>query len=127
MELRHVRYFLAVAEELKITRAAQKIGIGQPPLSQQIKDLEGELGAKLFNRLAQGVTLTDAGLAFLPEAKELIQQAVRARGAARRAANGEVGRLRLGFTGSAAFNAIVPTSIRAFSQAYPQVQLSLVE
>src|SRR3954469_10172876 len=98
MELRHVRYFLAVAEELNFTRAARKIRIGQPPLSQQIKDLETELGAKLFNRLPQGVTLTDAGLAFRPEPKELIKQSVRAGAAARRAANGEVGRLRVGFT-----------------------------
>jgi DNA-binding transcriptional LysR family regulator len=127
MELRHARYFLAVAEELNFTRAAKKIGIGQPPLSQQIKDLESDLGAKLFHRLPQGVTLTEAGLAFLPEANELIQQAARAKGAVRRAANGELGRLRVGFTGSAAFNPIVPASIRAFAQAYPKVRLSLVE
>ncbi|OKH89668.1 LysR family transcriptional regulator [Thalassospira sp. TSL5-1] len=127
MELRHIRYFLAVAEEGNFTRAAQKIGIGQPPLSQQIKDLETEIGAKLFHRRPQGAELTDAGRAFRDIAGQfpaLAQQAVQA---ARRAARGEVGNLHVGFTGSAAFNPVVPSAIRAFRRTWPKVNLTLTE
>ena len=92
MELRHIRYFLAVAEEQHFTRAAAKVGIGQPPLSQQIKDLEGEVGAALFHRLAHGAELTEAGKAFLAGVKEMPLIAERATMAARRAARGETGR-----------------------------------
>ena len=88
MELRHIRYFLAVAEERHFTRAAAKVGIGQPPLSQQIKDLEGEVGAALFHRLAHGAELTEAGKAFLAGVKEMPLIAERATMAARRATRG---------------------------------------
>jgi len=127
VELRHIRYFLAVAEERHFTRAAAKIGIGQPPLSQQIKDLETEVGALLFRRLAHGAELTEAGEAFLAEVREMPYQAERAALAARRAARGETGALRVGFTASAAFNAVVPSAIRAFRRAYPGVRLTLEE
>jgi DNA-binding transcriptional LysR family regulator len=86
MELRHIRYFLAVAEERHFTRAAAKVGIGQPPLSQQIKDLEGEVGAALFHRVAHGAELTEAGKSFLAGVKEIPLTAERATMAARRAA-----------------------------------------
>jgi DNA-binding transcriptional LysR family regulator len=86
MELRYIRYFLAVAEERHFTRAAAKVGIGQPPLSQQIKDLEGEVGAALFHRLAHGAELTEAGKAFLAGVKEMPLIAERATMAARHAA-----------------------------------------
>jgi DNA-binding transcriptional LysR family regulator len=127
MELRHIRYFLAVAEELNFTRAAQKIGIGQPPLSQQIRSLEEELGAPLFRRIPRGAELTNSGNAFLPEAQAILAQAERAKKVARRGARGELGSLRLGFTSSAAFTGIVQNAIRLFRQNYPNVNLSLEE
>jgi DNA-binding transcriptional LysR family regulator len=127
MELRHIRYFLAVAEERHFTRAASKVGIGQPPLSQQIKDLETEVGANLFHRVAHGAELTPAGEAFLDGVKEIPSLVERASKAARRAARGETGCLRVGFTASLAFNAVVPSSIRAFRRAYADVELSLEE
>ena len=127
MELRHVRYFLAVAEELNFTRAAAKVGIGQPPLSQQIRSLEHELGAPLFRRRSHGAELTEAGQAFLPEARALLAQAEDAARAARRGAQGQVGRLRLGFTGSAAFCPAFSASLRAFRRRFPAVDLALEE
>src|SRR5271155_4669521 len=127
MELRHIRYFLAVAEERHFTRGAAKVGIGQPPLSQQIKDLEVEVGAPLFHRLSHGAELTPAGEAFLDVVKEIPGLAERATKAARRAARGETGSLRVGFTASSAFNTAVPGTIRAFRHAYPDVDLSLEE
>jgi DNA-binding transcriptional LysR family regulator len=127
MELRHIRYFLAVAEERHFTRAAAKVGIGQPPLSQQIKDLEAEIGAALFRRVAHGAELTPAGEAFLAMVQEMPALAEQAKNAARRASRGEMGSLRVGFTASAAFNPVVPSAIRAFRRAYPGVALSLAE
>jgi DNA-binding transcriptional LysR family regulator len=127
MELRHIRYFLAVAEERHFTRGAAKVGIGQPPLSQQIKDLEVEIGAPLFHRLAHGAELTPAGEAFLDVVKEMPGLAERATKAAQRAARGETGSLRVGFTAASAFNAVVPGTIRAFRRAYPDVDLWLEE
>ncbi|CRY72451.1 itaconate degradation transcriptional regulator RipR [Yersinia pseudotuberculosis] len=127
MELRHIRYFLAVAEERHFTRAAARLGIGQPPLSQQIKDLERELGALLFRRVSYGAELTEAGIAFLDVVKEIPVMAERAAQAAQRAVRGELGVLRVGFTASSAFNSVVPTAIRAFRRAYPDVRLQLEE
>jgi DNA-binding transcriptional LysR family regulator len=127
VELRHIRYFLAVAEERHFTRAAAKVGIGQPPLSQQIKDLEGEVGTALFRRLAHGAELTEAGKAFLAGVKEMPLIAERATMAARRASRGETGSLCVGFTSSATFNVVVPSTIRAFRRAYPDVDLTLEE
>jgi DNA-binding transcriptional LysR family regulator len=127
MELRHIRYFLAVAEEKNFTRAAARVGIGQPPLSQQIKDLEGEVGTNLFQRLPQGAELTAAGRAFLEIVKGFPAEAERAVRAAQRAARGESGTLRVGFTGSAVFNPVVAGTVRKFRRAYADVELSLVE
>ncbi|MFJ6325603.1 MULTISPECIES: LysR family transcriptional regulator [unclassified Rhizobium] len=127
MELRHIRYFLAVAEELNFTRAARRIGIGQPPLSNQIRDLEDEIGAPLFRRLPHGVELSEAGQVFLPEAQAIVARAEQAKALALRAARGELGRLRIGFTGSAAFSPIVPSSVRSFRRAYPEIDLTLEE
>jgi DNA-binding transcriptional LysR family regulator len=127
MELRHIRYFLAVAEEQNFTRAAKKVGIGQPPLSQQIRVLEHELGAPLFHRLSHGAELTSAGKAFLPEARAMIVQAERAKKMALLGARGYVGQLRIGFTGSAIFRLIVPEIVRTFRRDHPDVELSFTE
>lgn len=127
MELRHLRYFVAVAEELNFTRAAAKLGIGQPPLSQQIRDLETEIGSQLFHRVAHGAELTAAGTAFLAEAKISLAAADHAKLAAQRAARGETGRLTLGFTASATFNPAVTSIIRQFRARWPEVSLSLTE
>ncbi|HIV70042.1 MAG TPA: LysR family transcriptional regulator [Candidatus Aquabacterium excrementipullorum] len=127
MELRHLRYFLAVAQEANVTRAAARLGISQPPLSQQIKELEREVGASLFHRTPQGVVLTEAGVAFQAEAQQIVGSTERARAAAQRAARGETGQLRVGFTGSAAFNPVVATMIRSFRRAWPRVRLTLEE
>lgn len=127
MELRHLRYFLALADEGNFTRAAATLGIGQPPLSQQIRDLENEVGAQLFHRVPHGAELTAAGTAFLPEAKAAVSAAGRAKVAAQRANRGEIGRLSLGFTASSAFNTVVSATIREYRRRWPEVRLSLTE
>ena len=127
MELRHIRYFLAVAEQRNFTRAAEKLGIAQPPLSQQIQALEGELGGPLFRRVPQGAELTPAGDAFLVEAKLTIAAAERAKLAAMRAQRGAIGRLLLGITSSATFNQIIGSTIDEFHRTWPDVQLALEE
>jgi DNA-binding transcriptional LysR family regulator len=127
MELRHLRYALAIADELHFTRAAQALGIGQPPLSQQIKVLEDELGVRLFHRLTRGVELTEAGRAFMPYAKAAVQAAEQAAHSAQRAARGELGGLTIGFTSSASFNPLVPGIIGRFRESFPGLAISLVE
>jgi DNA-binding transcriptional LysR family regulator len=127
MDLRHLRYFVAVAEEGHITRAAERLGIQQPPLSQQIRALERELDVQLLHRLPRGVALTAAGEAFLAEARTILARVGEARLAAQRAARGETGRIGIGFTSSASFHPLVPRTIRAFSDDNPMVGLSLEE
>jgi DNA-binding transcriptional LysR family regulator len=127
MELRHIRYFLAVAEEGSVTRGAERVGIGQPPLSLQIKDLETEVGSRLFRRVPQGVVLTAAGNAFYERVRGIPDQIERAVFAAQRAARGELGSLRIGYTASAAFNPVVTDAIRRFRRAYANVELSMEE
>ena len=127
MELRHIRYFVAVAEELNFTRAAARLGIGQPPLSQQIKDLEAELGTALLRRVPHGAELTEAGKAFLEEGRRTLAASANAVVVARRTARGECGRLDLGFTSSAHFNALLPSTVRDFGRRYPDVELMLEE
>lgn len=127
MELRHLRYFVAVAEEGNVTRAAERLGIGQPPLSQQILAFERELDVRLFHRTGHGVSLTEAGTALLVDARRLLADAQHAVLNAQRAGRGETGNLNLGFTASAAFHPIVRASIRAFRNAYPGVGLTLME
>lgn len=127
MELRHIRYFLAIAETGSFTRAAEKLGIAQPPLSQQIKVMEQELGVRVFRRLSHGVELTPAGLAFRTVIDQIPTQVENGVRQARRAAAGEVGVLRIGLTGTAALSPIVPTCIRNFGTAYPDVELLVTE
>jgi DNA-binding transcriptional LysR family regulator len=127
VELRHIRYFLAVAQERNFTRAAARLGIGQPPLSQQIRDLEAEVGAQLFHRVPHGAELTDAGHAFHAAVRHMPEQAAGAIHIAQRAARGETGVLRIGLTGSATLNPVVPGSIRLFRRRFPDVELVLTE
>jgi DNA-binding transcriptional LysR family regulator len=127
MELRHLRYFIAVAEEGHITRAAERLGIQQPPLSQQIKAIENELGVQLFRRKARGVELTDAGKTFFEDARKTLSQLDRAFEATKRTARGEQGRLCVGMTSTAPFHPLVPRAIRAFREACPMVSVTVEE
>jgi DNA-binding transcriptional LysR family regulator len=127
MELRHLRYFLAVADTSNFTKAAEALGIGQPPLSQQIKALESELRVELFKRTARGATLTLAGRVFVEEARRVLDDAERATRAAQRAARGETGHIRVGFTGTAAFNEHVSSLIRRFRETFPEAEIELHE
>ncbi|RWB51963.1 MAG: LysR family transcriptional regulator [Mesorhizobium sp.] len=127
MELRHIRYFLAVAEERNVTRAAERLGIGQPPLSQQIHALESEIGVRLFRRTGHGVVLTEAGEAFAADAQRILYDTRLAVEKAQSAGRGEIGQFNIGFTGSAAFNPVVSKLIRAYRQDYPNVTLTLAE
>ncbi|HUY13208.1 MAG TPA: LysR substrate-binding domain-containing protein [Terriglobia bacterium] len=126
MELRHLRYFLAVAEELHFGHAAAKLHMAQPPLSQQIKRLEEELGLSLFQRTRRKVQLTPAGAVFREEARQTVAQAEHAVRSARRAQQGEIGQLVVGFVDSAVYHALPPV-LRAFRGRFPDVELVLRE
>ena len=127
MELRHLRYFVAVAEELHFRRAAERLNISQPPLSQQIRLLELELGADLFERTNKRVELTQAGRLFLPEARAALAQAERAVEVARKAERGELGELRIGFFPSAPLVPEIARAIRSYREKQPGVSLILDE
>lgn len=124
MNLQRVRYFLAVADELHFGRAAERLHMAQPPLSQQIRLLEGEVGVKLFDRTTRRVLLTAAGEAFLPEARRVVTAADSAERVMAEFRSGEGGLLRLGFVDSAAFE-VMPRYLRAYRQRHPQVQHDL--
>lgn len=127
LELRHLRYFVAVAEELNFTRAAERLHIAQPPLSTQIRQLEEELGAQLFEREKRRVYLTAAGRDLLERARSILTAAESAKDAVRRTASGETGELRLGYVPSAMFTEALPGAILRFQQRYPRIQLHLLE
>jgi DNA-binding transcriptional LysR family regulator len=124
VELRHLRYFVTVAETLHFGRAAEQLHIAQPPLSQQIRRLEAELGVRLLQRTSRRVGLTDAGRLFLVEARRTLAQADRAAKVAVRAHRGELGRLTIGYMASAELT-VLPRVLPAFRERYPDVQLVL--
>src|SRR5690348_12762130 len=126
MELRHLRYFIAVAEELHFRRAAERLHMSQPPLSQQIRQLEEEVGAQLLTRNQRKVELTAAGAAFLVRAREILDAVEDAARHARRVQRGEVGRLAVGFVGSAMYT-FVPELLQSFREQFPDVTLRLQE
>ena len=127
IDLRHLRYFVAVAEEGHITRAAERLGMQQPPLSQQIRAIERELDVQLFLRRPRGVVLTEAGRAFLKEARATLAQLDHALETTRRTARGEQGRLSLGMTPTAPFHPLVPRTVREFRENFPRVLVTLEE
>jgi len=126
MELRHLRYFVAVAEELNFRRAAERLRIAQPPLSAQIKSLESELGVRLFERTTRSVRLTTAGRVLLDEARLVLSVSAQAEHRARQAGQGLVGTLRIGIIAPSA-NAWLAGILRGFQQRFPGVQLSLFD
>lgn len=124
MEFRQIRYFVAVAEEGNIGRAARRLNVSQPPISRQIQALEYRLGAPLLIRTAKGVSLTDAGKIFLEEAKKILAQADRSIDRFQSANRGEIGRLDVAFFGSVIYNS-VPNALRAFRKNIPEAEVSL--
>lgn len=124
MELRQLRYFISVAEELHFRRAAERLHIAQPAVSKQVLNLEKELGVQLLYRNKQRVRLTDAGRAFLEEAKRVLEHTQRAIDAASSAAKGEIGQLTVGFVSPATLS-VLPRIIKAFQEHYPGVELDL--
>src|SRR6201991_2284498 len=127
MELRHLRYFLAVAEAGHLTRAAARLNIQQPPLSQQIKALENHLGMVLFRRHSKGMSLTESGELFLEEARRIVDSIAVTEQRMARVAKGVRGRLAIAFTTSAAAHALTPRVLRAFRSRYPEIELALSE
>ena len=127
MEFRHLRYFVTVAETGHMTRAAERLGIQQPPLSLQIRALEQQLGVRLLRRHPKGVDLTEEGQAFLGEARRLLADAEALQQRMARMARGELGRLSIGFTSSAATHAFTPQTLRECRRRFPELTLDLSE
>lgn len=126
MELRHLHYFIAVAEELNFSRAAERLHMAQPPLSQQIRQLEEELGFAVFHRTKRHVQLTAAGQLFLTEVRQVLQSLDQAVQVGRQASRGEVGQLTVGFVSSSAYN-VLPPILKTFRRHVPGVTLELQE
>lgn len=127
LELRHLRYFLATAEELNYGRAAERLQIAQPGLSQQIMNLEEIVGTPLFDRTRRSVKLTLAGELFAEEARKALQQADTALLVARRAGRGHLGRIAIGYVGSAAYTGALTTMVGEFRREFPDVELDISE
>jgi DNA-binding transcriptional LysR family regulator len=127
IELRRLHAFVVTVEEGHVTRAAERLGMRQPPLSRLLQGLDAQLGCRLLRRLPRGVAPTEAGLALLEEARAVLARAAAAEDAVRRAARGEAGRLDVGFTSSAALHPFVPAAIRRFREVAPGVRVELDE
>src|SRR6201981_1706772 len=125
MELRHLRYFVAIGDEENYRRAAQRLNVAQTALSTQIQDLEAELGFKLFDRLPRGVKLSAAGKLFLADASRILRDVNEAASRAARVARGRSGTLRVGFTENASWRGVVPDSFRRFRERQPDAELQL--
>lgn len=123
MELRHLRYFVALAEELHFARAAERLNIAAPTLTVQIQEIERRLGALLFVRTKRSVSITPAGEVFLKEARLVLDQFDRAESVGRRAGRGEIGRIEIGYVGSAAYAGALQLQINRFAHDWPQVEL----
>jgi len=126
MELRHLRYFVAVAEALSFTKAAEKLHTAQPSLTRQIKDLENELGVQLLNRTKQKVTLTDEGRSFLADAKRLLALAAETVQSVRRLHSGETRALNIGYVNNL-FHDLLPQTLASFHQSFPDVSINLFD
>jgi DNA-binding transcriptional LysR family regulator len=126
MELRHLRYFVAVAEELNVRQAATRLHLSQPPLSRQIHDLEDEVGTKLFVRSQSGMRLTEAGRTFLKEARSILAQSQRAVQLAQAASRGEAGHLEIAYA-VVGFEPVLLRVIRLFRQLFPMVEIGIRE
>ncbi|MFJ6530547.1 LysR substrate-binding domain-containing protein [Streptomyces longwoodensis] len=127
MELRHLRYFVAVAEERHFGRAAARLHVTQSTLSTQVQNLEREVGGPLLARTSRRVELTEAGKLLLAEARRALAQADRALSVARKSVNGEIGEVRIGFSGVAVLEGVLPADLRRFHRAHPRVELLLTE
>jgi len=127
VELRHLRYFVAVAQEEHMTRAAAQLGIQQPPLTQQIQILEKELGVKLFLRESRRISLSPAGRVFLTDAQAILANVEQAIERVKRFELGEEGNIRLGFTSSASMHQMTPDLVRTFRQSYPLISVDIEE
>ncbi len=123
MELRHLRYFVTVAEELNVTRAAARLHIAQPSLSLRIHKLELEIGAELFDRVGRNIKLSQAGRLFLEQARKVLADADRGIALARQAANGETGQLSIGYNAPAGFK-VFPKIVPAFRRRWPNIHLT---
>jgi DNA-binding transcriptional LysR family regulator len=123
MELRHLRYFVTLADELHFSRAAERLGISPPTLTIQIQEIERTLSATLFARTKRSVALTPAGEIFLAEARHVLAQFARAENVGRRAGRGEIGRIEIGYVGGAAYSGVLQDQTNRFRSAWPEVEL----
>jgi DNA-binding transcriptional LysR family regulator len=126
MELRHLRYFVAVADTLSFTRAAEKLHLAQPSLTRQIQNLEEEIGVRLLNRTKKHVALTDEGVAFLVDARRMLALAEESIQSVQRLSRGETGQLNIGYLSNFNFD-LLPRSLAAFRQTHPHIALNLFD